>query len=124
MLGLRGPRPPVNGRLRDIQIGGRLAQREDGAGNPWVVSTDAWLLFRGFLDRILLVSSNASGPIVAALTVAHEQGHVEKVEARPLSPWSQRSAGSELAASWPHRDEQSGSRRPRRHRCRPLLSHR
>jgi len=51
VLRLRRACPPVDGRLRDVQVGGRLSQRENGAGDPRVVCADLRFLSSGHLDR-------------------------------------------------------------------------
>jgi hypothetical protein len=53
MPGLWWTSPSLDVRLRDVQIGSRLAQREDGAGDPGIVSTYRRLLLCGLLDRNL-----------------------------------------------------------------------
>src|SRR5882672_1195424 len=61
----------MDGRLRNVQVGRRLAQGKDSASDSRVVCTDLRLLFRGLLNRTLPSLSQRSRPaILAALAVA------------------------------------------------------
>ena len=70
MLCLGGASPPVDGRLRDIQVGSRLSQRKDGAGDPRVVCSDLCLLFPGDADGVLRGSAEIVSPAIVAASAA------------------------------------------------------
>jgi hypothetical protein len=90
MLGVGRPSPSLDVRLRHVEVAGRLAQREDGTGDPGIVGPQVGLLFRVVLDLEAFLGSRILRLrlIVAAVTVAPVRGRRPESTCIPAHPRS------------------------------------